>query len=115
MSSNTLCLVDDIEDGGALGVQAKVNGVDLPLVAVRIGDDVWVYVNSCPHFSVVLDFQPGVFCTYSGARLMCAHHSAMFRFEDGLCTEGPCKGRSLEKIPTLIAGRDVRILHGEAH
>jgi nitrite reductase/ring-hydroxylating ferredoxin subunit len=30
--------------------------------------------------------------------VMCAHHSALFRFEDGHCIEGPCAGASLDAI-----------------
>jgi protocatechuate 3,4-dioxygenase beta subunit len=55
--------------------------------------------NRCPHFSVPLDYRPQEFCTYRGKILMCAHHSAMFRFEDGHCIDGPCKGAQLEPVP----------------
>jgi nitrite reductase/ring-hydroxylating ferredoxin subunit len=38
--------------------------------------------------------------------LMCAHHSAMFRFEDGLCIDGPCQGAALMAVA-------IRIEHGQ--
>ncbi|MCY1350187.1 Rieske [2Fe-2S] domain protein [compost metagenome] len=96
-----LCSLDDIEDGGALALETG----ERRLVAVRKGEQVWVYRNCCPHFSVGLDFQPGVFCTYRGQVLMCAHHSALFRFEDGQCIDGPCKGARLEAVPVRMQGR----------
>lgn len=102
-----LCRVDDIEDGGALAIEAPLAGGDGSLVAVRKGQEVWVYRNSCPHFSVRLDYRPGQFCTYKGNLLMCAHHSAMFRFEDGQCIDGPCRGAALERIAARVFEGDV--------
>ena len=34
--------------------------------------------------------------------LMCAHHSALFRFEDGHCIEGPCAGASLDALKVEV-------------
>lgn len=95
-----LCSVQDIPDGGAKGLQIDQKGAQQALVAVRRGERAWVYRNCCPHFSVPLDFHPGEFCTYRQQILMCAHHSAMFRFEDGVCIDGPCAGARLECIPS---------------
>jgi nitrite reductase/ring-hydroxylating ferredoxin subunit len=94
-----LCRLDDIADGGALGLPQHQQLHPAGLVAVRQGEQVWVYVNRCPHFSVPLDFNPQQFCTYRGKVLMCAHHSAMFRFDDGHCIDGPCKDAQLEAVP----------------
>ncbi len=100
MTTITLCQLDDIADGGALGLAEHRQLHGAGLVAVRQNEQVWVYINRCPHFSVPLDYRPQEFCTYRGKILMCAHHSAMFRFEDGYCIDGPCKGGQLESVPT---------------
>jgi nitrite reductase/ring-hydroxylating ferredoxin subunit len=63
---------------------------------------VWAYANRCPHFSVPLDFEPGDVLCYRGQVLMCAHHSALFRFEDGHCIEGPCAGASLDAVEIAV-------------
>ncbi|EJB8383518.1 Rieske 2Fe-2S domain-containing protein [Pseudomonas aeruginosa] len=97
-----LCALEEIPDGGARGLQCSRDGEQLSLVAVRRGEQVWVYRNRCPHFSVPLDFRPGEFCTYRRQVLMCAHHSALFRFEDGLCIDGPCAGAALESLRCRI-------------
>lgn len=97
-----LCPVEDIPDGGAKAFERLIAGQRQPLVAVRRGDEVWVYRNRCPHFSVPLDFNPGEFCTYKQRLIMCAHHSAMFRFEDGLCIDGPCTGARLEAVESRV-------------
>jgi maleylacetate reductase len=34
--------------------------------------------------------------------LMCAHHSALFRFEDGHCIEGPCAGANLDAVQVAV-------------
>ncbi|WP_397448915.1 Rieske (2Fe-2S) protein [Pseudomonas sp. NA-150] len=102
MSSISLCQLDDIADGGALGLPEQQRLHPAGLIAVRRGDEAWVYVNRCPHFSVPLNFQPQTFCTYRSKILMCAHHSAMFRFEDGQCVDGPCKGAQLEQVAVRV-------------
>lgn len=103
MTTITLCQLDDIADGGALGLPEQQQLHPAGLVAVRRGEHAWVYVNRCPHFSVPLNYQPQTFCTYRGKVLMCAHHSALFRFEDGHCIDGPCKGAGLEQVPARVA------------
>ncbi|MFZ6044504.1 Rieske (2Fe-2S) protein [Pseudomonas sp. CR3202] len=105
-----LCALDAISDGGALALVAELEGHRRPLVLVRRGNEVWGYHNRCPHFSVGLDFRPGEFCTYRGQVLMCAHHSAMFRFEDGHCVEGPCKGSRLDAVPMRVVEGRVLLL-----
>ncbi|MBN3864899.1 Rieske 2Fe-2S domain-containing protein [Pseudomonas frederiksbergensis] len=99
-----LCRLDEIPEGGAKALGAVINGKQQPLVAMRRGEQVWLYRNCCPHFSVPLDYNPGEFCTYKNQFIMCAHHSAMFRFEDGLCVDGPCAGARLESVPCKIEG-----------
>ncbi|TFY91181.1 Rieske (2Fe-2S) protein [Pseudomonas kairouanensis] len=99
-----LCRLDEIPEGGAKALATVINGKQQPLVAMRRGEHVWLYRNCCPHFSVPLDYNPGEFCTYKNQLIMCAHHSAMFRFEDGLCVDGPCAGARLESVPCKIEG-----------
>jgi nitrite reductase/ring-hydroxylating ferredoxin subunit len=102
-ATRRLCGLDEIPDGGGLDVQAD----ETRYVLLRRGAEVWAYLNRCPHFSISLDYEPGVFCTYEGALLMCAHHSAMFRFEDGHCIDGPCQGAALTRADIVVSGRDV--------
>ncbi|AVG40160.1 hypothetical protein LMG6001_05722 [Achromobacter insolitus] len=90
-----LCWLDDIPDGGSL----TVNFAAQPVILLRRGEAVWAYLNRCPHFSVTLDAAHGAVLTYEAQVLMCAHHSALFRFEDGLCIEGPCQGAALDAVP----------------
>jgi nitrite reductase/ring-hydroxylating ferredoxin subunit len=99
-----LCRFADVPDGGARVIDEGSAGV--PVVIVRRGENVWAYVNRCPHFSVPLDFQPGVVSCYRSQVLMCAHHSALFRFDDGMCIDGPCTGSALEAVPVKVESDD---------
>jgi len=93
-----LCDLADVPDGGA----RVVDRADRPVILVRRGDSVWGYINRCPHFSVRLDFEEGQVSCYRAQVLMCAHHSALFRFEDGRCIEGPCAGAALDAVEVLV-------------
>jgi len=97
-----LCALDAIADGTAIIHEAILDGEHVGLVLVRRGEMVWAYRNRCPHFSVGLDAEPGVVHTYDGEVMMCAHHSAMFRFEDGLCIDGPCQGHRLDAVVVRV-------------
>ena len=105
MDTVLLCPLDAVPDGGACVASA---GRADDVVIVRRGQQAWAYINRCPHFSVCLDYEPGDVLTYDGQVLMCAHHSALFRFEDGLCIEGPCAGAALTPVAICIVGGEVR-------
>ena len=72
-----LCRVDDIPDGGAKGFPPPPGGFT-GLFAVRQGDAVFVYVNSCPHIGTPLDWTPDRFLSADGSRIVCATHGAEF-------------------------------------
>ncbi|MCX4149803.1 MULTISPECIES: Rieske 2Fe-2S domain-containing protein [Paraburkholderia] len=101
-----LCALDDIPDGGALEIAADQAGAP-GIVVVRRGDDAWAYRNVCPHFSIPLNYEPNTFWAYDAELLMCAHHSAMFRFEDGQCIDGPCHGAALTRVAIRIEQRNI--------
>lgn len=101
MDTAMLCHLDAVPDGGA-----RVIDRDPGIIVVRRGQQVWAYINRCPHFSIPLDFEPGTICTYDAEVLMCAHHSALFRFTDGVCIDGPCRDATLSPL-------EVRIIEGQ--
>ena len=97
MRLRALCRLDDIPDGGARGFAASAGGFT-GLFAVRRGNAVFVYVNSCPHIGVPLDWAPDRFLTGDAARIICATHGAEFGIDDGVCVRGPCLGDRLEQV-----------------
>jgi nitrite reductase/ring-hydroxylating ferredoxin subunit len=96
-----LCRVTDIPDGGARGFGPAEGGFT-GLFAVRKGEDVFVYVNSCPHIGAPLDWAPDRFLSSDGSRIVCAMHGAEFQIADGACIRGPCFGDRLEPVPATI-------------
>jgi nitrite reductase/ring-hydroxylating ferredoxin subunit len=96
-----LCRIDDIPDGGSKGFGPPPGGFT-GLFAVRQGDAVHVYVNSCPHIGTPLDWMPDRFLSADGSHIICATHGAEFRISDGECVYGPCMGDRLEAVMIQI-------------
>ena len=107
MTLRPLCHIEEIPDGGAKGFGPAEGGFT-GLFAVRRGAVVVVYVNSCPHIGVPLDWMPDKFLTGDGQRIVCATHGAEFGIADGVCLRGPCLGDRLEQV--MIEIRDGVIL-----
>jgi len=99
----TLCHISDLPDGAAKGFPPPHGGFT-GLFAVRQGEAVHVYVNSCPHIGTPLDWTPDRFLSIDGSRIVCATHGAEFRITDGECLRGPCFGERLE--PVVIEIKD---------
>jgi nitrite reductase/ring-hydroxylating ferredoxin subunit len=80
------------------------------MFVVRRGPDVFGYLNICPHFSLRLNYRANQFTTRDG-EILCSMHFALFRFDDGVCLEGACPGRSLDPVPVEVTpGGTLRIV-----
>ncbi len=76
------------------------------LVILRHDDRWYVYLNSCPHLGIPLNFIADEFLDLDRQHFICANHGALFRYEDGLCISGPCSGQRLRQFPCVVdAGR----------
>ena len=92
----TLCPLEEIEDGGSRGFYLEPDDPDgLSVFVIREGDDVYGYLNSCPHTGVTLEFTPDRFLNADGSYILCSTHGALFEIEDGYCVAGPCAGQGL--------------------
>ncbi len=108
LSVRTLCRLDDIADGGSRGFGPAPGGFT-GLFAVRRAERVYVYVNSCPHIGLPLNWNPDQFLSEDGALIICANHGAEFTVEDGGCLRGPCRGAWLENVPVTITNGLVQV------
>ena len=99
--TRALCRLDDIPDGGSRGFGPALGGFTR-LFAVRQGDQVFVYVNCCPHVGASLDWAPDRFLTADGTAIVCSVHGAVFGIQDGVCTAGPCVGQGLERVRSRV-------------
>ena len=57
-----------------------------------------------------LDVRPGRFITSDRRHLSCGTHGARFRFEDGYCLAGPCKGQSLRRLEIAVEAGEIVLL-----
>lgn len=99
-ATRLICASSRIEDGGT-GVRFDLpwGAKSLSAFAVRKDGKAYAYLNSCPHQGTELDWQEGEFFDESTLYLICATHGAAFFPDSGYCCAGPCKGRSLVKVP----------------
>lgn len=96
-----ICRSADLLEGGrafrfqvdtAMGAQAAF---------VLRWQGVHAYLNRCEHVAVELDWRPGEFLDASGQYLMCAVHGALYEPDTGLCVDGPCRGRALQRLAVI--------------
>ncbi len=77
---------------------------------LRSGDAVRAFVNRCAHFGVPLAARQDLLKFLPHLQVTCNVHYAHYRWSDGLCTAGDCKGESLLAIPTATdANGTIRI------
>ena len=99
-AGTVLCLLEEIPDPGGKGFVLP----DRPrFFVIRLGNEVWGYVNSCPHQGVNLDWKPDSFLSYDRDVIQCATHGARFSIKTGLCLAGPCQDRSLARVEVHVA------------
>ena len=107
MSKKKLFQLNDIKSGESTGLTTEVNGTACMLLAVRMGYQIFVYINSCPHTGTPLDFHTGRFLSWDKKHILCSTHGALFKIEDGQCIAGPCCNSYLEAVPVTIEDGNV--------
>ena len=56
-----------------------------------------------------IDGGGGDFLSEDGKSLICRTHGAKYRLDDGYCFHGPCKGKSLVRLPLRVEGDGVHL------
>lgn len=97
-----LCAFETLPDGRCTELCYREGQNTLTMLLYRSGVEVKAFINCCPHLSLPLNARPGEFLLMSGARIMCAHHCAIFRLEDGGCVDGPAGNAALEAVRVEI-------------
>lgn len=113
-TSQRLCRLQEIPDGGATAVDARLRGPDgleelVSLILLRRGEQVWGYLNVCPHAGRRLDYAPGKFLLKQDI-LICAVHGASFESISGSCVGGPCRGDRLRRVSVQVEEGAVHLL-----
>lgn len=97
-SPQRLCRLHDLADPGSRGFTLQTAEGLKDIFVVRRGEDVYAYMNHCPHTGSPLDWQPDQFLNLDRTLIQCATHLALFRIADGRCVAGPCAGQALTSV-----------------
>jgi nitrite reductase/ring-hydroxylating ferredoxin subunit len=101
-----LCAQDDIAPGTSRGFAL---GESSCFVVKNLDGEIYIYVNSCPHLGVELEWVADQFLDSEGQLIQCSTHGALFTIESGECVTGPCLGQSLRAIPFSIERGNIMI------
>ncbi len=108
-AGGVLCRLADIPDRDSRAFTITSNNEEREIFAVRLGNEVFAYVNVCPHRQMPLNWKPDVFLAYDKSRIVCTMHAATFDIRQGHCVGGPCPGQSLVAVPIVIEDGIVRL------
>lgn len=103
---SVLCAVNEIEEDAARGF--TVDGKSI--FAVKKDGQIFVYLNSCPHIGIPLEFQPDEFLDMEKRYIQCANHGALFEIETGDCITGPCTGQALTAVNFEIVDGKIQLI-----
>ncbi len=98
----TLGPLETIADGAARNFVLQMRAGRFHGFVVRRGDDVYGYVDRCPHMGLPLAQVLDGYLTPDGERIACSWHGAIFAVEDGACLGGPCMGQPLTPWPVTV-------------
>ena len=108
-SKKKISRLEQIDDGGSEGfVITNANG-RCGLVVVRRGNEIYSYLNSCPHIGTPLEIQPGKFLDQNGEHILCSTHGALFQIDDGRCIAGPCVDKFLTPVAVEVSGGNLYV------
>lgn len=97
----------DLRRNGSLKFQANFDGREIEGFAIWHSGEVRVFENQCQHLPLPLDYDDNQFFAPDGESLVCQTHGAVYDPLTGRCSEGPCRGNALKRIPVEIRGRTI--------
>lgn len=92
--------LDQIADGAARSFVIEMRAGRFHGFAVRRGDQVFGYVDRCPHMGLPLAQKLDDYV--AADRIACSWHGALFDIESGACLGGPCPGTALTPWPLRV-------------
>jgi nitrite reductase/ring-hydroxylating ferredoxin subunit len=100
--AQVICRIDELADQQCREFEFQLGEQTVPAFLLRLGDEVVAYRNRCPHTGAPLNWNPDDFLSIEHDFIQCSIHGALFRLRDGLCVRGPCNGKSLLPIVTIL-------------
>ena len=95
--------IDDFPDPSATSRQ--VNGLEL--LVIRRSQQLFLYLNSCPHTRETLDPLSENIAGPDAQLIHCQRHGAEFVAASGECVAGPCLGENLTPVAFTLSQGDI--------
>ncbi len=86
--------LDKLNEGECFGVAFD----QIEVFVVRHRQQLFGYLNRCPHLSIPLEWMPHQFLDEAKQYIQCTTHHALFKIATGKCIVGPCEGQSLTPV-----------------
>lgn len=102
MPGARLGLLSDVPDGEACEYVFGRGTTVFSMFVVRVGHQVFGYLNICPHYSSPLNCREGQFLNSERSRIQCSAHFAEFRIEDGYGIAGAAERCWLDPVPVHV-------------
>lgn len=99
--------LDLIDDGKARNYVLQIGEAFFHGFVVRLGENVYGYVDRCPHAGMPLAEELDQYLTPQGDYIACSWHGALFQIASGRCIGGPCAGQSLTPWPVAIESEQI--------
>lgn len=99
--------LDLIPPGKARNFVLEIGDAHFHGFVVRQQDQVYGYVDRCPHTGMPLTQELDDYLTPQGDLIACSWHGALFRISSGLCIGGPCGGQSLTRWPVTVTNGQI--------
>jgi len=73
------------------------------LFVVKFNDEFYGWRNACPHVNnAPMAWRKDAYMDAKKQHVACHAHGALFEPDSGLCIQGPCLGKTLEKVPVYV-------------
>ncbi len=105
-----ICPLEKLQKQGCLAWTAELEDGQLDCFLVYQDQQLFSYINACPHTGVNLNWLPDQFLDSSGKLIQCAMHGALFEIDNGNCVRGPCLGRALTAVENEIIGNRIYLI-----
>ncbi len=104
------CSINTLEQSDCYGIEIVIHGETTQCFLIYHENEVFSYVNKCPHTGVNLDWVPNQFLDSNNEFIQCATHGALFNIKDGHCLRGPCVGDQLQIIENVISEGNIYLI-----
>jgi len=101
-TARVICRRSELPDPGSRAFTMGSGDWPLRGFVVRKGEEVFAYLNRCPHAGHPLNWRPDDFLAPDNALLLCRSHGAQFDIATGECVVGPCVGKALRAVPITV-------------